>query len=676
MTWMSRVLLTAAFLIAVPVASAQHPDTDWQACAQDTDRGRQIRGCTAVLGRSTRESATNRAIALSNRGNAQRARGNLDAAMADYSEAIRLDPRLAVALRNRGNAHRARGNLDAAMVDYNEAIRLDPRHVNAFIDRGDAHRARGSLDAAMADFSEAIRLDPRHVDAFVARGNAHHDHGNLDAGMADYNEAIRLDPRSALAILSRGLAHHDHGNLDAAMADYNEAIRLDPHQVDAFVARGDAHQDRGNLDAAIADYNEAIRLNPRFAFAYDSRGTAHRARGNLDAAMADFNEAISLNPQQSRFFNSRTYVHLARGDHNAALTDINAAIEMDSLNANLFDTRGDVYRARGDFQSAITDYTQSIRLDPSFAVAYNNRGLSHRDRGDLEAALSDLRMAVELGRDEAQHDLAQVEARLSAHAAFQFSAQSTATRPVAQQDTAPTQQERRVALVIGNAAYRGAGVAPLPNPPRDGRAMADLFRDLGFQHVALHQDLDQAGMLRALRDFEREAERADWAVVYFAGHGIEINGANHLVPVDAQLRSDRDVPDEAVPLNRVLARLEGARKLRLVILDASRDNPFVARMQRVATSTVTRGLAPVDDAQMPVGTLVAFAALAGQLAEDGSGENSPFVQALSRRMREPGVDVNLMFRHVRDDVLAATGRRQEPFTYSSLPGEVLFLRPR
>ncbi|SFL16154.1 Caspase domain-containing protein [Falsiroseomonas stagni DSM 19981] len=204
--------------------------------------------------------------------------------------------------------------------------------------------------------------------------------------------------------------------------------------------------------------------------------------------------------------------------------------------------------------------------------------------------------------------------------------------------------------------------------------MAALFRELGFQHVVVQEDLDQAAMLRALRDFEREAERADWAVVYFAGHGVEINGTNHLIPVDAHLRSDRDVPDEAVPLNRVLARIEGARRLRLVLVDACRDNPFRLRMQRVATRSISRGLAPSDDAQLVAGTMVAFAARAGQLAEDGTGENSAFVHALTRRMREPNVEISLMFRRVRDDVLTATARRQEPFIYASLPGEEIFLR--
>ena len=242
---------------------------------------------------------------------------------------------------------------------------------------------------------------------------------------------------------------------------------------------------------------------------------------------------------------------------------------------------------------------------------------------------------------------------------------ATATPP------APSANERRVALVIGNSAYRHAGV--LPNARRDAESIAAALRAAGFQTVRVLFDLDLAGMNTALRDFEPEADRADWAVLYFAGHGIEVNGVNHLIPVDARLRSDRDVPDETVTLARVLDRIENARKLRMVILDACRDNPFLPRMQRVATRSIGRGLAPIAD--MPGGTLVAFAARAGQIAQDGeTGANSPFVRALTRHMAEPGLEVNLLFRRVRDDVLASTGRRQEPFTYGSLPSDPLFFR--
>lgn len=228
--------------------------------------------------------------------------------------------------------------------------------------------------------------------------------------------------------------------------------------------------------------------------------------------------------------------------------------------------------------------------------------------------------------------------------------------------------ETRVALVIGNAAY--AAAPRLDNPTRDAARVAGALRAAGFRTVTTVRDAGRADLIAALNAFSEAAERADWALVYFAGHGVEVGGTNYLVPVDARLRSDRDIADEAIPLDRVLQALEPARKLRLVILDACRDNPFLDAMRRTSpTRSVGRGLARIEPEG---GTLVAFAAKHGQTALDGEGENSPFVQALTRRMATPGLEINKVFRLVRDDVLAATGRRQEPFVYGSLPGEDFF----
>lgn len=225
--------------------------------------------------------------------------------------------------------------------------------------------------------------------------------------------------------------------------------------------------------------------------------------------------------------------------------------------------------------------------------------------------------------------------------------------------------ETRVALVIGNSGY--AAVPALPNPKRDAGRVAAALRGAGFQSVTVLADAGRADLIAALNRFSEAAEQADWALVYFAGHGIEIGGANYLVPVDARLKSDRDIGDEAVPLDRVLQSIEAARKLRVVILDACRDNPFAGSMRRtIATRSVGRGLARIEP---DGGTLVAFAAKHGQTALDGDGENSPFVEALARRLATPGVEINKLFRLVRDDVMAATDKRQEPFVYGSLPGE-------
>ncbi|MGE3709024.1 MAG: SUMF1/EgtB/PvdO family nonheme iron enzyme [Hyphomicrobiaceae bacterium] len=232
--------------------------------------------------------------------------------------------------------------------------------------------------------------------------------------------------------------------------------------------------------------------------------------------------------------------------------------------------------------------------------------------------------------------------------------------------------DTRVALVIGNGNY--AAVGKLTNPPNDAEAIAALFRDAGFNVVEKKENLGGTAMKRALRDFSDQARDADIAVVYYAGHGIEVNGTNYLIPTDAVLERDIDVEDEAVSLDRIGQVIEPAKRLRLIILDACRDNPFLRSMKRtLAGRSIGRGLAKVD--VLTSDTLVAFAARAGSTAADGKGANSPYTTALIKHLTMPGLDLRLALGLVRDDVLLATNKKQEPFVYGSLGGSVIALVP-
>jgi formylglycine-generating enzyme required for sulfatase activity len=236
----------------------------------------------------------------------------------------------------------------------------------------------------------------------------------------------------------------------------------------------------------------------------------------------------------------------------------------------------------------------------------------------------------------------------------------------------PAFADRRIALVMGNSAYHS--VPSLANPANDASAMAKMFEGAGFDTVQLRLDLKAGDMRRALRDFSDDARDADVAIIYFAGHGIEIQGNNYIVPVDAVLERDIDAFDEAIPLDRLLTVIEPARKLRLIILDACRDNPFSKTMKRVTASrAVGRGLAKIE----PDGpnTLIAFAAKAGSTADDGDTKHSPFTAALVKYLPTPGLDLRKAFGFVRDDVMRQTRNRQEPFIYGSLGGEDVALVP-
>jgi len=232
--------------------------------------------------------------------------------------------------------------------------------------------------------------------------------------------------------------------------------------------------------------------------------------------------------------------------------------------------------------------------------------------------------------------------------------------------------DKRVALVMGISKYQN--VPQLPNPDNDAAAMADIFRKANFDKVDLRNDLSVSDMRRAVREFAATAGDADLAVVYYAGHGIEVDGNNYLIPADAKLVSDFDVEDETVSLDRILQALNPARRLRLVILDACRDNPFNKTMKRsIGTRSVGRGLAKIEPASTD--TLIAFAAKAGAVANDGDGAHSPFATALIKYIAAPGLDLRIAFGKVRDDVLKSTGNRQEPFVYGSLGGDTVSLVP-
>ena len=237
--------------------------------------------------------------------------------------------------------------------------------------------------------------------------------------------------------------------------------------------------------------------------------------------------------------------------------------------------------------------------------------------------------------------------------------------------TTPASAGQRVALVIGNGSY--AHAPSLANPLNDARDIGTALERLGFA-VTRIENAGRSALWDGLQKFSLAASASEVAVVFYAGHGIEVEGRNFLVPVDARLLSDADVEFEAVPLDLLSRAVERARGLRLIVLDACRDNPFAAAMQRAgATRSIGRGLARVE----PSGeTLVAYAAKEGTVAADGAGRNSPYTEALLAHLEEPGLEVGLMFRKVRDAVLASTGGRQEPFVYGSLSSRGAYLGVR
>ncbi|MGY3489000.1 tetratricopeptide (TPR) repeat protein [Bradyrhizobium sp. USDA 4011] len=498
--------------------------------------------------------------------------------------------------------------------------------------------------------------------------------GNYAQVIADATEALRLKPGTAVYNL-RGSAYYDKGEYDIAIADFNDALRMGPPSGIIFHNRGNAYRGKGDYAKAIADYDSAIKAGPKSAFSYQNRGASKQALGDLDGALADINEAVRIDPSLPQPLISRAVIWRAKGDIARAIADTSEAIRLAKAKApvnimtppgsvliSAYTQRGLAYEAKGDAAHAKEDYAAVLEGQASDAGSKANQ------------ATAKVRLALLKEADAAPRKTTAAPAAENSPApAPPAPAAAVPAAPAARVQAAAT--GRRVALVIGNGAY--AHVKALPNPPNDARAIARSLRDIGFT-VSEGLDLDRDAMQKTIHDFLREAARSQIAVVYYAGHGVQVDGRNYLVPVDIEFKPGGRMTDAMVDMDTIMAGLDDQIRTNILILDACRNNPMAPQ---VASAGPSRGIeagsglaAPASlgsGSTLGAGTLIAFATAPGQVALDGEGANSPFSAALSRHVGTPGLEVQQMLTRVRAEVVAATKGKQVPWSNSSLLGEYL-----
>jgi Tfp pilus assembly protein PilF len=413
----------------------------------------------------------------------------------------------------------------------------------------------------------------------------------------------------------------------------------------AYVSRAVGYgRFRGDLDLAIADYSEAIRLDPTIVAAYAGRGVSYVRKGNVDLAFKDLNEGLRRNPNNSAVHNGLGTYHLAKGEYDSALVEFNTA----------------------------------IRLQPQYLYAYRYRAEAYEGKGDLAAALADFRVALsfdpdkkQIGGREAAEGIARVEQKLAAKAGRTKVA--VAAPVISPPAVAPAVVPigRRVALVIGNARYRYA--VQLPNPSNDAADIAQALRKLRFD-VIEGRDLDRRGMEDKIREFGRKVEGADLALLFYAGHGMQVGGKNYLIPIDAKLERTGDLTLDTIEVGQILAQVEAEKRVNLIFLDACRDNPLArsfARSLGARSTSVGSGLAAIQSA---VGTMIVYATQPDNVALDGEGRNSPFTAALLKHIATPNLEISALMKRVRADVITATREKQVPWDHSSLVGDVILAR--
>jgi tetratricopeptide (TPR) repeat protein len=633
-------------------------------------------------------------ILITQRANMRKLRGDLDGAIKDFDV---LD-----SLIGRGDALTFSINfmiensfLAKAQQQAEELEALEhSARSSEFL--GDVYARERDWTAALSAYEQASRLEPTKALYLIRQADVLDRMGRIEEAIAQLDRAIILDRTSYKATIEKAEILVRQGHADQGISLLTDVLRADPRNKSALNLRGFFFaEQKDDLERAIADWDESIRVNPAIWGPYYMKGLALAQRQRYIEALPLMDKAISLWTFNADGFSGRGRVRRLAGDLEGAIKDLDKAVLIAPRSAVALGNRGDARRQRGDLTGSLRDFDLALSVAPEFAPGLTGRGLTLERMGRLDEARRDFQAAVDLPKERLLEDIQRqdVETAKARLAALSSGAPQPTILPspgksgevIPTPNVLPPQPPammvgagKRVALVIGNSHYRNVGA--LPNPEKDASALAASLKNVGFSSVTLVTDVTRESLAQALRAFAAEADAADWAVVYYAGHGVEVGGVNYLVPVDAKLAVDRDVQFEAIPLDQIMAAVEQTKKLKLILLDACRNNPFIPQMQRTAaaepaqrgtggatigTRSVGRGLGDINPGG---GTLVVYAAKHGQLALDGEGANSPFVVALLQRLATPGVDITKIFRLVRDDVMEMTAGRQEPYTYGSISG--------
>lgn len=441
----------------------------------------------------------------------------------------------------------------------------------------------------------------------------------------------------------RGWAHIQKGDPRAALADLDISISLDPSQFGGFGTRAGIHKTLGEYDKALADIDRSIKLAPRMAAARVVRGDILREKGDMEAALADYATALRMDPTEVSAFLGRSTVYRSMGRLAEAESELLRAMALDGRLAELFTAQGQLAESNQDIDKAKQAYEKALTLPKS------------------------IRFANKVGNPIFDATRAQATARA------RLAVLETAPRwTKASEGDAPP---KKLALVIGNGSYTAA--TRLPNPANDARLIAQSLRAIGFETTE-GIDLGRDEMRKEVNGFLRRVPSASIALVYYAGHGVQIDGKNYLMPVDTGFASGRDALGDLIDLDFIMAGLDDKLRANVIMLDACRDDPFAAAVTQQDGATrsvkVRSGLAPQSGLStggtLGTGTLLAFATAPGQVALDGEGGNSPFSRALGRHVATPGLELQQMLTRVRSEVVASTKGQQVPWSNSSLLGEV------
>ena len=344
-------------------------------------------------------------------------------AIADFTDAIKINPNMSASYMFRGIAvHASVLRVDvietdlsdvtfymtgddiwsgwfndtyvSAQKDFTEALRLDPNNTKGnnariYVARGNTYIDQTHPFPGIEDYGRAIASDPNYALAYCERGHAFALTNEFDKALNDFNKAIALNPNHAKTYYYRGKAYSDKNNINMAIVDYTQAEKLNASFIGMYNEWGVLYFDRHEWDNAIAKYSRAIKLAPDFYGLYNNRGNAYGRKGDYNKALADYNQAIKLKPDHARSYTNRGYLHYEKGYYDLAIADCTQAIKINPSYVDAYNWLGASFVGKREYDKALENYNQAIRLIGNNSSLYNNRGIAYRNKGDFERAIAD-----------------------------------------------------------------------------------------------------------------------------------------------------------------------------------------------------------------------------------------------------------------------------------------------
>ncbi|MGD1713089.1 tetratricopeptide repeat protein [Dapis sp. BLCC M172] len=328
--------------------------------------------------------------------------GKQPAAIANYTEALKLNPKNASVYYQRGNSYYSQRAYEKAIKDYTTAIKIKGNYNDAYYQRALVYYELDNNEKAITDLTQTLRINPNYTKAYNKRGQIYYEIGDYKNAIQDYSQSMRLNPKDSNTYINRGTARGTIGDRVGAISDYTQAIKFNPNDVQAYHHRGNSHLEMAKYQDAIADYARVLELKPDDSDAYTNKCSAYLNLANHQAAISNCNQAIKINPENDLAYNHRCIAYFNLGEYQRATEDCSIAIGIDNKNAKAYINRGLAQSANGYFQAAIEDFTTAIKINPQDVLAYNHRGILFSEIGNYNQAIQDFSQIIKLNPSNAK----------------------------------------------------------------------------------------------------------------------------------------------------------------------------------------------------------------------------------------------------------------------------------